>query len=110
MAQLLLEFFCEEIPARMQARAEADLDRLLSERLKAAGLSWDSLTPFSGPRRLGLVIEGLPEKTNDVREERKGPKTDAPDKALQGFLRSAGLESLDQCKVEEGKKGPSTSR
>ena len=105
MAQLLLEFFCEEIPARMQARAEADLERLLGERLKAAGLGWDSLVTFSGPRRLGLVIEGLPQKTEDVREERKGPKTDAPDKALQGFLRSAGLTSLDQCKVEEGKKG-----
>ena len=105
MAQLLLEFFCEEIPARMQARAETDLQRLLSERLKAAGLDWESLVTFSGPRRLGLVIEGLPDKTEDVREERKGPKTDAPDKALQGFLRSAGLDSLDQCKVEEGKKG-----
>ncbi len=105
MAQLLLEFFCEEIPARMQARAEADLQRLLSERLKAAGLDWESLVTFSGPRRLGLVIEGLPDKTEDVREERKGPKTDAPDKALQGFLRSAGLESLDQCRIEEGKKG-----
>ncbi|MCR9130827.1 MAG: glycine--tRNA ligase subunit beta [Alphaproteobacteria bacterium] len=105
MAQLLLEFFCEEIPARMQARAESDLERLLSERLKAAGLSWESLVTFSGPRRLGLVIEGLPEKTEDVREERKGPKVGAPDQAVQGFLRSAGLDSLDQCKIEEGKKG-----
>ncbi len=105
MAQLLLEFFCEEIPARMQARAESDLERLLSERLKAAGLAWESLFTFSGPRRLGLVIEGLPEKTEDVREERKGPKVGAPDQAVQGFLRSAGLDSLDQCKIEEGKKG-----
>ncbi len=105
MSQLLLEFFCEEIPARMQARAEADLERLMSERLKGAGLTWDRLQTFSGPRRLGLVIEGLPAKTEDVREERKGPKVGAPDKAIEGFLRSAGLDSLDQCKIEAGKKG-----
>jgi glycyl-tRNA synthetase beta chain len=105
MSQLLLEFFCEEIPARMQARAEADLERLITERLKGAGLTWDSLQTFSGPRRLGLVIEGLPAKTEDVREERKGPKVGAPDKAIEGFLRSAGLDSLDQCKIEAGKKG-----
>ena len=105
MSQLLLEFFCEEIPARMQARAEADLERLLTERLKAAGLSWESLQTFSGPRRLGLVVDGLPAKTEDVREERKGPKVGAPDKAIEGFLRSAGLDSLDQCKIEDGKKG-----
>ena len=105
MSQLLLEFFCEEIPARMQARAEADLERLMTERLKSAGLAWDSLQTFSGPRRLGLVVEGLPAKTEDVREERKGPKVGAPDKAIEGFLRSAGLDSLDQCKIEEGKKG-----
>ena len=97
MAQLLFEIFCEEIPARMQARAEADLARMMGERLSAAGLSWDSLEAFSGPRRIGLVIEGLPEKTADVREERKGPRTDAPQKALEGFLRGAGLDRLDQC-------------
>ncbi|WP_421857641.1 glycine--tRNA ligase subunit beta [Oceanicaulis sp.] len=105
MAQFLFEIFCEEIPARMQARAEDDLKRLMSERLKEAGLKWDSLDAFSGPRRLGLVIEGLPLKTEDVREERKGPRTDAPEKALEGFMRGAGITSLDQCKIEEGKKG-----
>lgn len=105
MAQFLFEIFCEEIPARMQARAEEDLARLMSDRLKEAGLKWDSLEAFSGPRRLGLVIEGLPLKTEDVREERKGPRTDAPEKALQGFMRGAGIDSLDQCKIEEGKKG-----
>jgi glycyl-tRNA synthetase beta chain len=105
MAQFLFEIFCEEIPARMQARAEDDLARLMSDRLKEAGLKWDSLEAFSGPRRLGLVIEGLPLKTEDVREERKGPRTDAPEKALEGFMRGAGIESLDQCKIEEGKKG-----
>ncbi len=105
MSELLLEFFCEEIPARMQARAEADLEKLFVERLKGAGLGWDALKTFSGPRRLGLVITGLPTKTEDVREERKGPKVGAPDKAIEGFLRSAGLTSLDQCKIEDGKKG-----
>ncbi|MCH8489769.1 MAG: glycine--tRNA ligase subunit beta [Oceanicaulis sp.] len=105
MADLLIEFFCEEIPARMQARAEADLARLVSAALKDAGLSWDQLTAFSGPRRIGLAIEGLPLKTQAVREERKGPRTDAPEKAIEGFLRGAGLSSLDQCSVREDKKG-----
>ncbi|MEE2567467.1 glycine--tRNA ligase subunit beta [Hyphobacterium marinum] len=105
MAQLLLEFLSEEIPARMQVRAEGDLERLLSAALKDAGLSWETLTTFSGPRRLGLVIEGLPEKTEDVREERKGPRTAAPEKALQGFMRGAGIDSLDACETREDKKG-----
>lgn len=105
MSEFLLEFFCEEIPARMQARAEADLERLFTQRMKEAGLAWDGLETVSGPRRLGLVMTGLPDKTEDVREERKGPRTDAPEKAIEGFLRGAGLTSVDQCKVEEGKKG-----
>ncbi|MBI1234467.1 MAG: glycine--tRNA ligase subunit beta [Alphaproteobacteria bacterium] len=105
MAQLLLEFFSEEIPARMQARAEADLERLLSAALKEAGLGWDRFETFSGPRRLGCVIEGLPVETEAVREERKGPRTDAPEKALEGFMRGAGVASLDQCEVREDKKG-----
>ena len=105
MAQLLLEFFSEEIPARMQARAEADLERLLSAALKEAGLGWGSFETFSGPRRLGCVIEGLPLETEAVREERKGPRTDAPEPALQGFMRGAGVASLDQCEVREDKKG-----
>lgn len=105
MSELLFEIFCEEIPARMQPRAEIDLDRLVSEKLKAAGLAWSSLTTFAGPRRLGLVIEGLPERTADVREERKGPRVDAPEKAVEGFLRGAGVASLEQCERHEDKKG-----
>ncbi|WP_417484809.1 glycine--tRNA ligase subunit beta [Maricaulis salignorans] len=105
MSELLFEIFCEEIPARMQARAEADLARLLGDRLKAAGLGWETLTTFAGPRRLGLAITGLPVKTEDVREERKGPRTDAPEKAVQGFLRGAGLDSLDGCETRDDKKG-----
>ncbi|CAN0473391.1 unnamed protein product, partial [Discosporangium mesarthrocarpum] len=105
MSELLFEIFCEEIPARMQPRAEADLEKLLGDRLKAAGLAWTSLTTFAGPRRLGLVIDGLPVKTADVSEERKGPRVGAPDKAVEGFLRGAGVASLDQCEKREDKKG-----
>ncbi|MEE2525263.1 glycine--tRNA ligase subunit beta [Hyphobacterium sp. HN65] len=105
MPQLLLEFFSEEIPARMQPRAEADLERLLSAALKEAGLGWDSFRTFAGPRRLGCVIEGLPAETDAVREERKGPRTDAPEQALAGFMRGAGIDSIDQCEVREDKKG-----
>jgi glycyl-tRNA synthetase beta chain len=105
MSELLFEIFCEEIPARMQPKAEADLDRLVSEKLKAAGLTWTSMATFAGPRRLGLVIDGLPVKTEDVREERKGPRVGAPDKAVEGFLRGAGLDSLDSCEKREDKKG-----
>ena len=105
MAQFLLEFFSEEIPARMQARAEADLERLICGALQDAGVRWSGVRSFSGPRRLGLVIDGLPERTPDVSEERKGPRTDAPAAAIEGFLRGAGLASVDQCRVEETKKG-----
>ncbi|WP_339336891.1 glycine--tRNA ligase subunit beta, partial [uncultured Maricaulis sp.] len=105
MSELLFEIFCEEIPARMQPRAEADLEKLLGDRLKAAGLDWSSLKTFAGPRRLGLVIDGLPVKTADVREERKGPRVGAPEQAVQGFLRGAGVDSLDQCEQREDKKG-----
>ncbi|WP_429911613.1 glycine--tRNA ligase subunit beta [Glycocaulis sp.] len=105
MAQLLIELFCEEIPARMQARAEEDLARLMGEAFKAAGLGVESLQTFSGPRRIGLVAEGVPARTADVSEERKGPRVGSPDKAVEGFLRGAGLESLDQCRIDSTPKG-----
>lgn len=91
MPQLLLELFSEEIPARMQAGAARDLERMAAERLKAAGLAYDALTSFAGPRRLTLVVEGLPAATPDRDEELKGPKTSAPEQALEGFLRKTGL-------------------
>ena len=91
MPQLLLEIFSEEIPARMQQGAARDLERMASERLKAAGLSWDALTTYAGPRRLTLVVEGLPAATPDRSEEVKGPKASAPTQALEGFLRKTGL-------------------
>ncbi|TRO93705.1 glycine--tRNA ligase subunit beta [Glycocaulis profundi] len=105
MAQLLIELFSEEIPARMQAKAADDLSRMLSERLAAAGLKVASLETFSGPRRIGAVAEGVPDKTEDVSEERKGPRVGAPDKAVEGFLRGAGLDSLDQCEIQSSPKG-----
>ncbi|WP_292021797.1 MULTISPECIES: glycine--tRNA ligase subunit beta [unclassified Brevundimonas] len=91
MPQLLLEIFSEEIPARMQQGAARDLERMASERLKAAGLTWDALTTYAGPRRLTLVVDGLPTATPDREEEVKGPKASAPAQALEGFLRKTGL-------------------
>lgn len=101
MPQLLLEIFSEEIPARMQQGAARDLERMASERLKAAGLTWDALTTYAGPRRLTLVIEGLPTATPDRNEELKGPKTSAPAQALEGFLRKTGL-TQDQLVERDG--------
>ncbi|UCH75094.1 MAG: glycine--tRNA ligase subunit beta [Rhodospirillales bacterium] len=105
MAELLLELFSEEIPARMQARASEDLKRLVTDGLAAAGLSFESAESFATPRRLALYVDGLPARQPDIREERKGPRVGAPDAAIAGFLRGAGLESLDQCEKRETPKG-----
>lgn len=101
MPQLLIELFSEEIPARMQGAAARDLERMASERLKAAGLTWDALTTYAGPRRLTLVVEGLPVATPDREEELKGPRTSAPEQALEGFLRKTGL-TKDQLTDRDG--------
>ncbi|MGV8929748.1 MAG: glycine--tRNA ligase subunit beta [Brevundimonas sp.] len=101
MAQFLLELFSEEIPARMQGGAARDLERMATERLKAAGLTFDALTTFAGPRRLTLVVEGLPTATPDREEELKGPRTSAPEQALEGFLRKTGL-TKDQLTERDG--------
>ena len=101
MPQLLLEIFSEEIPARMQQGAARDLDRMVSDRLKAAGLTWDALTTYAGPRRLTLVIDGLPAATPDREEEVKGPRASAPEQALDGFLRKTGL-TRDQLTERDG--------
>jgi glycyl-tRNA synthetase beta chain len=103
--QLLLELFSEEIPARMQKRAEEDLARALGEKLKAHGLDAKAINTFSSPRRIGAVIDDLPAKAADVNEEKKGPRVGAPDQAVQGFLKSAGLTSIDEAQVVEDKKG-----
>ncbi|MFN4171572.1 MAG: glycine--tRNA ligase subunit beta, partial [Pseudorhodobacter sp.] len=104
MPDLLLELFSEEIPARMQARASDDLRRLVTDGLVAAGLTYASAGVFATPRRLVLVLEGLSARSAAVREERKGPKSDAPEAALQGFLRSTGLRQ-DQLELRDDKKG-----
>ena len=101
MPQLLLELFSEEIPARMQQGAARDLERMAAERLKAAGLSYEALTTFGGPRRLTLVVEGLPTATPDREEELKGPRANAPEQALDGFLRKTGL-TRDQLVERDG--------
>ncbi|KQP48034.1 glycine--tRNA ligase subunit beta [Brevundimonas sp. Leaf280] len=101
MPQLLLEIFSEEIPARMQQGAARDLERMVSDRLKAAGLTWDALTTYAGPRRLTLVIDGLPAATPDREEEVKGPRASAPEQALEGFLRKTGL-TRDQLTERDG--------
>ncbi|MDH5189005.1 MAG: glycine--tRNA ligase subunit beta, partial [Rhodospirillaceae bacterium] len=106
MAELLLELFSEEIPARMQARAADDLKRLVETGLKEAGLNWDKDEAFAGPRRLTLVVDGLPEVTPDVTEEKKGPAVGAPEQAINGFLKSNGLDSVDACEVRDVKGKP----
>lgn len=105
MAELLLEFFSEEIPARMQAQAAADLKRLTTEKLTAAGLTFTSATAHATPRRLALAVDGLPVQQADVSEEKKGPRVGSPEKAVEGFLKSAGLDSLDQCEQRDTGKG-----
>lgn len=104
MPDLLIELFSEEIPARMQARAADDLKRLITDGLVEAGLTYASAGAFSTPRRLTLAVEGLTAGSPTTREERKGPRTDAPEKALEGFLRSTGL-SRDQLEARDDKKG-----
>src|SRR5690606_29259634 len=104
MAELLLELFSEEIPARMQANAAADAARLGGEGRKDAGLEFDRLEGFATARRLAGVVDGLPAAQLDTFEERRGPRVGAPEKAVEGFLKSTGL-SLDQLEERESDKG-----
>ena len=101
MPQLLLELFSEEIPARMQAQAARDLERMARERLATAGYLPEGVKAFAGPRRLTLVADGLAPAQSDLKEERKGPRANAPDQAIEGFLRSAGL-TRDQLTERDG--------
>ncbi len=105
MPDLLLEFLSEEIPARMQARAADDLRRLVTDRLVAEGLTYEGAKAFATPRRLALTVHGVPLRQPDLREEKKGPRVGAPENAIAGFLKSAGLKSIDQAKVQPDKKG-----
>ncbi|MGR3290007.1 MAG: glycine--tRNA ligase subunit beta, partial [Paracoccaceae bacterium] len=104
MADLLIELFSEEIPARMQSRAAADLKKLITDGLVEAGLTYESAGAFATPRRLALSVTGLTANSPDTTEERKGPRADAPQKALAGFLRSTG-QTRDQLQVRPDKKG-----
>jgi glycyl-tRNA synthetase beta chain len=104
MADFLLELFSEEIPARMQVQAAKDLERLVVGALSDRGLMFEGVKAFSGPRRLTLAIAGLPAKQPDVKEEKKGPRVGAPEKAIEGFLRGAGV-TLEQCQKQNDGKG-----
>src|SRR6188508_1025244 len=105
MPDLLLELFSEEIPARMQARAAEDLRKLITDALVEAGLVYEGAKAFATPRRLALTVHGLPARSPDRREERKGPRVGAPEKALEGFLKAAGLASISEAKIQPDKKG-----
>ncbi len=104
MPELFIELRSEEIPARMQKRAAEDLQRLVTEGLASAGLEFEEAIAHVTPRRLALSVSGLNKSTPDIKEERKGPGTDAPEQAIQGFLKAAGV-TLDDCEIVEGKKG-----
>jgi len=105
MPDLLLEFLSEEIPARMQARAADDLRKMVTDRLVEAGLTYEGAKAFAGPRRLTLSVHGVPARQPDIREEKKGPRVGAPDNAVAGFLKGAGLKSISEAKVQPDKKG-----
>ncbi len=106
MPDLLLELFSEEIPARMQAKAADDLKRLVTDKLVAEGLVYEGAKAFATPRRLTLVVHGIPARQPDLKDERKGPKVGAPDAAIQGFLKATGLASLAEAKIQsDPKKG-----
>jgi len=104
MPELLLELFSEEIPARMQARAADDLRRLMLEGLKAQGLAAGAAKAYVTPRRLALVVEDIPTRSPDLSEERKGPRVNAPEQAIAGFLKSTGLKSIKEAAVVRDEK------
>ncbi|HVW92218.1 MAG TPA: glycine--tRNA ligase subunit beta, partial [Devosia sp.] len=106
MPELLLELFSEEIPARFQRRAAEDLKKAVTDGLVAAGLLYEGARAIVTPRRLGLTVAGLPAASPDVREEKRGPRVGAPQQAIDGFLKSAGLASIEEARIEaDPKKG-----
>ena len=105
MPELLIELFSEEIPARLQKRGSEILARAVNDRLLDAGFMPEGVKTFAGPRRLTLVATGLPASQPDRHEEKKGPRVGAPEKAIAGFLKSAGLSSVEECEQREDKKG-----
>ena len=106
MPDLLLELFSEEIPARMQAKAADDLRRMVTDRLVAEGLVYEGAKAFATPRRLALTVHGVPARQADLKDERKGPRVGGPEAAIAGFLKAAGLSSLDEAQIQrDPKKG-----
>src|SRR3954467_9569389 len=105
MPDLLVELFSEEIPARMQARAAEDLKAIVTGKLVDAGLVYEGAKAFATPRRLALAVQGVPARQPDVREDKKGPRVGAPEGAIKGFLKAAGLAAIEQAKVVNDKKG-----
>ena len=106
MPDLLLELFSEEIPARMQRKAAGDLKKMITDGLVEAGLTYEAATPYWTPRRLTLDIRGLTVRSKDVHEDIKGPSVTAPEQAIQGFLRKAGLTDVAQAHIHsDPKKG-----
>src|SRR4051794_16644101 len=106
MPDLLLELFSEEIPARFQRKAAEDLRKAVTDGLVEAGLLYEGARAFATPRRLALSVVGIPVRSSDTREEKKGPRVGAPDAAVAGFLKAAGLGSIEEAKVQsDPKKG-----
>lgn len=104
MPDLLLELFSEEIPARMQAKAADDLRRMVTDKLVAEGLVYEGAKAFATPRRLALTVQGVPARQPDLKDEKKGPRVGGADAAIQGFLKSAGLKSLDEATIQKDPK------
>ncbi len=104
MSEFFIEIFCEEIPARMQVRAGSDLAKAITDGLKKSGLTVDNVQSFTGPRRL-VFTANIPAQSPDVNEERKGPRVGAPEPALAGFMKAAGLTDISQAQVKSDKKG-----
>src|SRR5579883_588767 len=104
MPDLLFELFSEEIPARMQARAAEDLKTIVTGKLVDAGLVYEGARAFATPRRLALSVQGLPNRQPDLREEKKGPRVGSPERAIEGFLKSAGLASISEATIQKDPK------
>ena len=104
MPDLLLELFSEEIPARMQAKAADDLKKMVTDKLVDAGLVYEGARAFATPRRLALTVQGVPARQPDLKEERKGPRVGAPEGAVAGFLKAAGLSSIDEATIQKDPK------
>src|SRR5712691_8303611 len=103
--ELLLELLSEEIPARMQRRAIDDLATLIRDKLAAAEIPAQTLRGYVTPRRLAVIADGIPARQPDRSEERRGPRVGAPPAALDGFLRAAGLASIEQCEIRDTGRG-----